>query len=183
MSVSEFQQALHKFCTTLKRCKHKSDYAILYDYMDMEHLLCHSCWTEEKPVRIDEDTKDMQTKTVACNTGTVPELQHVCYRTEKMHEMLSIILVVRFELCRNLWIRITGKTPCVITYTSWWIITVNTISRFRLHWVVTTATTEAVSIALGEQLCTDIMISAIVRSGIKRSFTHSTGCHGVMEQI
>ena len=30
--------------------------AVLYDYMEMEYLLCHSCWTEEKPVRIDEDT-------------------------------------------------------------------------------------------------------------------------------
>ena len=36
-------------------CRHESDYAILYNYMEMDHLLCHSCWTEEKPVRIDED--------------------------------------------------------------------------------------------------------------------------------
>lgn len=55
MSVSKFQEALHKCCTTLKMCEHKSDYAVMYDYMEMEHLLCHSCWTEEKPVRIDED--------------------------------------------------------------------------------------------------------------------------------
>ena len=55
MSVSEFQQALHKFRTTLKMCSHKSDYVVLYNYMDMEHLLCHFCWNEEKPIRIDED--------------------------------------------------------------------------------------------------------------------------------
>ena len=33
-----------------------SDYSVLYDYVDMEQLLCHSCWNEEKPVRIDDDT-------------------------------------------------------------------------------------------------------------------------------
>ena len=103
MSVSEFQQALHKFRTTLKRCRHKSDYSVLYDYMDMEHLLCHSCWTEEKPVRMDEDTvKIYRAETVARGTGAMPELQHVCYRTEKVHKVLSIILVVWFESYRNL---------------------------------------------------------------------------------
>ena len=56
MSVSRFQKALHECRTTLKMCGHKSDYAVLYDYMDMEHLWCHSCWIEEKPVRVDEDT-------------------------------------------------------------------------------------------------------------------------------
>ena len=56
MSVSEFQQELHKCCTTLKGCSHESDYAVLYNYMYMEHLLCHSCWNKEEPVRIDTDT-------------------------------------------------------------------------------------------------------------------------------
>ena len=40
---------------TLKRRSHESDYVVLYDYMDTERLLRHSCWNEEKPVRIDED--------------------------------------------------------------------------------------------------------------------------------
>ena len=56
MSVSRFQKALHKYCTTLKMCRHESDYAVLYDYMEMGHLLCHSCWIEEKQVRMDSDT-------------------------------------------------------------------------------------------------------------------------------
>ena len=56
MSVSRVQKTLHKYRTTLKMCRHESDYAILYDYMEMDHLLRHSCWTEEKPVRMDEDT-------------------------------------------------------------------------------------------------------------------------------
>ena len=56
MSASKFQEAIHRYCTTLKMCKHESDYTILYDYVDMEQLLCHSCWNEEKPVRIDADT-------------------------------------------------------------------------------------------------------------------------------
>ena len=51
-----FQNILYETRTTLKMCKHESDYAILYDYMKMEHLLCHFCWNEEKPVRMDEDT-------------------------------------------------------------------------------------------------------------------------------
>ena len=56
MSVSEFQKALHKHSTTIKACEHESDYAVLYDDVAMEHLLCHSCWNEEKPVRMDADT-------------------------------------------------------------------------------------------------------------------------------
>ena len=56
MSASKFQEALYRYCTTLNACKHESDYTILYDYVDMEQLLCHSCWNEEKPVRIDDDT-------------------------------------------------------------------------------------------------------------------------------
>ncbi len=53
---SMFQNVLHETRTTLKMCKHESDYVVLYNYMKMEHLLCHSCWNEEKPVRINEDT-------------------------------------------------------------------------------------------------------------------------------
>ena len=56
MSVSRVQKILHKYRTTLKMCRHESDYAILYNYMEMDHLLCHSCCTEEKQVRMDEDT-------------------------------------------------------------------------------------------------------------------------------
>ena len=39
MSTSEFQRALYKYYTTLKICKHESDYTVLYDYMDMKHLM------------------------------------------------------------------------------------------------------------------------------------------------
>ena len=46
--------------------------------------------------------KDIQAETVARGTGAMPELQHVCYRTEKVHKVLSIILVVWFESYRNL---------------------------------------------------------------------------------
>ena len=56
MSLEEFQKALHKCRTTLKACEHESDYASLHSYMDMERLLCHSCWNKEKPVRMDADT-------------------------------------------------------------------------------------------------------------------------------
>ena len=56
MSVSEFQNFLRKCRTTISACKHDGDYAVLYDDVDMDHLLCHSCWNEEKPVRIDADT-------------------------------------------------------------------------------------------------------------------------------
>ena len=48
MSVSEFQKALHQRYTTIKACKHDSDYAVLHDYVDRELLLCHSCWNDEK---------------------------------------------------------------------------------------------------------------------------------------
>ena len=56
MSVSEFQAALHERYTTIKACNHKSNYAVLRDYVDRKFLLCHACWNEEKPVRINEDT-------------------------------------------------------------------------------------------------------------------------------
>ena len=56
MSVSEFQNALHERYTTIKACKHESDYAVLHDYVDRELLLCNSCWNMESPVRIDDDT-------------------------------------------------------------------------------------------------------------------------------
>lgn len=85
MSVSEFQQALHECCTTIIGCDHKSDYAVLYDYMDMEYLLCHSCWNEEKPVRIDSDTvkaykpKQMHVIRVRClNCNTDVTAQKGC---------------------------------------------------------------------------------------------------------
>ena len=39
MSTSEFQRALYKYYMTLKMCKHESDYTVLYDYMDMKHLM------------------------------------------------------------------------------------------------------------------------------------------------
>ena len=39
MVTSEFQRALCKYCTTLNMCKHESDYTVLYDYMDMKHLM------------------------------------------------------------------------------------------------------------------------------------------------
>ena len=48
MSASKFQEALRRYCTTIKMCEHESDYSVLYDYVDMEQLLCHSCWNEEK---------------------------------------------------------------------------------------------------------------------------------------
>ena len=82
MSVSEFQKTLHEFRTTLKRCSHKSDYAVLYNYMDMEHLLCHSCWTEEKQVRMDEDTvkiyrpkqlRAVRVRCLNCNTDVAAQ--------------------------------------------------------------------------------------------------------------
>ena len=92
MSVSEFQQALHKFRTTLKRCRHKSDYSILYNYMEMEHLLCHSCWTEEKPVRMDEDTvkiyrpRQLRAVRVRClNCNTLVTEQKKCTRCFPEH--------------------------------------------------------------------------------------------------
>ena len=56
MSLERFQEALHKHSTTIQACKHESDYAILYNDVAMDHLLCHACWNEEKPVRIDADT-------------------------------------------------------------------------------------------------------------------------------
>ncbi len=56
MSSSGFQKALHRYCTTIKACSHESDYSVLYDYVDMEQLLCHSCWNDENPARIDNDT-------------------------------------------------------------------------------------------------------------------------------
>lgn len=56
MSLSKFQDALHKCCTTIKACEHESDYAVLHSYMDMERLLCHACWNKEEPVLIDADT-------------------------------------------------------------------------------------------------------------------------------
>ena len=56
MSVGKFQEALRRYCTTLRRCRHASDYSVLYDYVDMEQLLCHSCWNAEEPVRIDDGT-------------------------------------------------------------------------------------------------------------------------------
>ena len=55
MSSSMFQNVLYETRTILKMCKHESDYTILYNYMKMERLLCHFCWNEEKPIRIDED--------------------------------------------------------------------------------------------------------------------------------
>ena len=87
MSLERFQEALHKCRTTLKRCEHASDYSILYDYMNMEQLLCHSCWNEEKPVRIDEDTvhifrpKQMHAVRVRClRCGTDVTEQKNCTR-------------------------------------------------------------------------------------------------------
>lgn len=37
MSVNRVQKILHEYRTTLKMCRHESDYAVLYDYMEMEH--------------------------------------------------------------------------------------------------------------------------------------------------
>ena len=77
MSASKFQEALRRYCTTIKMCEHESDYSVLYDYVDMEQLLCHSCWNEEKPVRINEDTVHIfrpsqmhavRVKCLRCNT-------------------------------------------------------------------------------------------------------------------
>ena len=42
--------------------------------------------------------KDIQTETVARGTCTVPELQHACHGTEKMHKVLSRTLMTWFEL-------------------------------------------------------------------------------------
>ena len=56
MSAGKFQEVLHRYCTTIRACMHESDYSVLYDYVDMEQLMCHSCWNKEVPVRIDADT-------------------------------------------------------------------------------------------------------------------------------
>ena len=56
MSTSKFQEASYGYCTTFKTCRHESDYLVLYDYVGMKQLLCHPCWNEEKPVRMDADT-------------------------------------------------------------------------------------------------------------------------------
>ena len=85
MSISKFQEALHRCCTTLKRCTHESDYSILYDYMNMEHIWCHACWNEKKPVRIDENTvhifrpKQMHAIRIQClRCGTDVTMQKNC---------------------------------------------------------------------------------------------------------
>ena len=56
MSAGKFQEVLHRYCTTIRACMHESDYSVLYDYVDMEQLMCHFCWNKEVPVRIDADT-------------------------------------------------------------------------------------------------------------------------------
>lgn len=56
MSVSEFQDFLRECRTTIRACGHNGDYAVLYDDVDMDHLLCHSCWNKEVQARIDADT-------------------------------------------------------------------------------------------------------------------------------
>ena len=48
-------ELLRKF-RAIKMCKHESDYVVVYDSIDMKHILCHSCWNKEEPVRIDADT-------------------------------------------------------------------------------------------------------------------------------
>ena len=56
--------------------------------MYMEHLLCHSCWNKDEPVRIDTDTvkifRPNQMRAVL-----VHALQHRCHGAEKLHKMLS----------------------------------------------------------------------------------------------
>ena len=63
-------------------CRHESDYVVLYNYMYMEHLLCHSCWNKEEPVLIDADTvkifRPKQLRTVRmwcmqCNTDVTAQ--------------------------------------------------------------------------------------------------------------
>ena len=34
----------------IKMCEHGSDYSVLYDFVDMRHEMCHSCWNEEEYV-------------------------------------------------------------------------------------------------------------------------------------
>ena len=87
METSRFQEALRRYCTTLKRCKHESDYSVLYDYISMEQLLCHPCWNEERQVRIDDDTvrifrpKQLHAVRVSClRCGTDVTVQKCCTR-------------------------------------------------------------------------------------------------------
>ena len=90
MSVSRVQKTLHKYRTTLKMCRHESDYAILYDYMEMDHLLRHSCWTEEKPVRMDEDTvKIYRPRQLRAVRVPVHSLQHRRHGAEGVYGMFS----------------------------------------------------------------------------------------------
>ena len=70
-SVSEFQKLLHKHCTTIRACKHESDYAVLYNDIDLDHLLCHSCWNREEPVRLDADTAHISSQPDTRRAGTV----------------------------------------------------------------------------------------------------------------
>lgn len=56
MPANKIQKALYKHGTAVMACSHESDYSVLYNGVDMEHLMCSSCWNEENPVRIDADT-------------------------------------------------------------------------------------------------------------------------------
>ena len=73
----------------INACEHDSDYAVLYDYMDTDHLLCRSCWNMEEHVRIDADTikifkpRQLRATLVWCihcrMTVNPKESDHKCY--------------------------------------------------------------------------------------------------------